>query len=160
MLIWFCLLTHVGEIIQLLWALFFMKVYSPKNVLCGVAGGFWGTMDPKTLQKYTWTMIKATSNFKIHLVGWKVIACISNRILLSSKNLTSLFWIKFENRFKHNRCNYCTLCFDRTNCKISEGGRDWSSMRLLLWYWVEIFIVSLGLGNRGSISMSISSMSC
>jgi hypothetical protein len=43
----------------------------PKNqkVACSTAGGSKGAIDPKTLHKYLWPMIRAISNLEVHVVS-------------------------------------------------------------------------------------------
>jgi hypothetical protein len=59
LLIQYELLPDGGQIAHFLWALFFMKIYAKEKVTCGAVGGQRGAVDPKTLRKYTWPMIKA-----------------------------------------------------------------------------------------------------
>ena len=55
----YMLLPEEAAIVHLLWALFFTKVYPTKEPACATTGGCSGSIDPKTLHKYIWPIIKA-----------------------------------------------------------------------------------------------------
>ena len=63
------LLPHEGQILHLLWALFFMKCYPTEEPACAAAGGQRGAVDPKTLRKYIWPFIVAIADLESHVVS-------------------------------------------------------------------------------------------
>ena len=70
MLVECLLLPHQGQILHLLWALFFMKCYPTEEPACAAAGGQRGAVDPKTLRKYIWPFIVAIADLESHLVSY------------------------------------------------------------------------------------------
>jgi hypothetical protein len=69
MLVQCLLLPHKGQILHLLWALFFMKCYPTEEPACAAAGGQRGAVDPKTLRKYIWPFIVAIADLESHVVS-------------------------------------------------------------------------------------------
>ena len=53
-----------GEIKHFLWTLNFMKVYPKQGVVCSIAGGSSGAVDPKTFRKYMWPFIHAIADLE------------------------------------------------------------------------------------------------
>jgi hypothetical protein len=62
------LLPNEAQIVHLLWALFFMKIYAKQKETCGAAGGQMGAINPETLRKYIWLMIKALAGLEPYKV--------------------------------------------------------------------------------------------
>ena len=69
MLVQCLLLPHKGQILHLLWALFFMKCYPTEEPECAAAGGQRGAVDPKTLRKYIWPFIVAIADLESRVVS-------------------------------------------------------------------------------------------
>jgi hypothetical protein len=85
LIMWNLLIKHLllpdeAQIVHLLWALIFMKIYAKEKVTCGAAGGQMGAIDPKTLPNYIWPMIKALAGLEpykvcsllllLYLINW------------------------------------------------------------------------------------------
>lgn len=73
-------LPHKTQIVHLLWSCFFMKVYPSQNVACSTAGGSSGAIDPKTLRKYVWPMIRAVSDLEQYVVSKCYFDFCSNKL--------------------------------------------------------------------------------
>lgn len=67
-LVQFDLLPHQGQIVHLLWALFFLKCYPTEAPACAATGGHNGSIDPKTLRKFIWPFIEAIANLEPFVV--------------------------------------------------------------------------------------------
>lgn len=63
-----CLLPDAAKLNHFLWALFFMKIYPREKVACALAGASGGAIDPKTLRKYVWPMIRSIADLEQYLV--------------------------------------------------------------------------------------------
>lgn len=63
------LVPEGGEIKHFIWSLFFMKLYPLEKPSCALAGGSGGAVDPKTLRKYIWPMIRNTAMLEQYLVS-------------------------------------------------------------------------------------------
>ena len=63
------LLSHEGQILHLLWALFFMKCYPTEEPACTDSGGQTSAVDPKTLRKYILPFIVAIVDLTSHVVS-------------------------------------------------------------------------------------------
>lgn len=57
-----------GQIVHMLWALYFMMVYPGATVAGGTLGDEGKAVDPTTLSKYIWPFIKALAGLEMHLV--------------------------------------------------------------------------------------------
>jgi len=64
------LLPENGQIVHLLWTLYFFKVYPKQNVACSAAGGTRGAVDPKTFRKYVWPFVSAISDLEQIVVSF------------------------------------------------------------------------------------------
>ncbi|KAL3795485.1 hypothetical protein ACHAWO_001837 [Cyclotella atomus] len=104
LLIQYELLPDEAQIAHHLWALFFMKIYAKEKVTCGAVGGQGGAIDPKTLRKYIWPMIKAIAG----LEPYKIL---------------------FENRFMNDKHNDCLMTVDCTDVRIPERGKKFFSFK-------------------------------
>ena len=65
----FAILPDEGQILHLLWALYFMKCYPTEETACAAAGGHTGAIDPKTHRKYIWPFIEAIANLEPYVVS-------------------------------------------------------------------------------------------
>jgi hypothetical protein len=63
------LLPEKGQIVHLLWALFFLKVYPKQGPACSVVGGSAGAVDAKTFRKWVWEFIVGISELEEHVVS-------------------------------------------------------------------------------------------
>jgi hypothetical protein len=63
LVVWAKLRPRGGHPEHLLWALYFMKVYSKQGLGCLVIGASAGTVDPKTHRKRVWAYVKAIAKF-------------------------------------------------------------------------------------------------
>jgi len=81
----YSLLPDGAQILHLLWALFFMKVYPTESIGCAAAGGRGHAIDPKTFRNAIWPMIHAISDLEIYVVSklWLIVV-----IPLSGSNLS------------------------------------------------------------------------
>jgi hypothetical protein len=70
-LVQFDLLPHQGQIVHLLWALFFLKCFPIEVPAYAATGGHKGSIDPKMLCKFIWPFIEATANLKPFVVCTK-----------------------------------------------------------------------------------------
>lgn len=68
-----------ASILHFLWALFFMMVYPGDKAASTTAGGSEGAIDPKTLRKYVWPMIRAIARLESQVVSF---VCTSMHIIL------------------------------------------------------------------------------
>ena len=57
-----------GQLVHMLWALYFLMVYPGATVAGGTLGGEGKAVDPTTLRKYIWPFIKALAGLEMHLV--------------------------------------------------------------------------------------------
>jgi len=69
MLVQCLLLPHKGQILHILWALYFMKCYPTEEPACAAAGGQRRAGDQKILRKYIWPFIAAIANLETHVVS-------------------------------------------------------------------------------------------
>ena len=67
-LVRFANLPDQGQILHLLWALYFMKSYPTEETAWTATGGHTGAIDPKTHQKYIWPFIEAIANLEPNVV--------------------------------------------------------------------------------------------
>lgn len=58
-----------ASILHFMWALFFMMVYPGDKAASALAGGSQGAIDPKTLRKYVWPMIRAIASLEPFVVS-------------------------------------------------------------------------------------------
>jgi len=76
------LLPDGGQIVHMLWALYFMKVYPVGNVGSSQVGSDGGAVDPKTWRLYLWPFIRGIAGLEMHLVSTVrlqiIIICYSN----------------------------------------------------------------------------------
>ena len=76
------LLPDGGQIVHMLWALYFMKVYPVGNVGSSQVGSDVGAVDPKTWRLYLWPFIRGIAGLEMHLVSTVrlkiIIICYSN----------------------------------------------------------------------------------
>ena len=121
MLVQCLLLPNDGQILHLLWALFFMKCYPTEEPACAAAGGQRGAVDPKTLRKYIWPFIVAIADLESHVV--------SNFIFILNLCFCILIFLQilFDNRFRHDCDNDCLLSVDGMDFQMSQADRDWYS---------------------------------
>jgi hypothetical protein len=63
------LVPDKGEIIHLLWTLFFFKAYPKQSSACSAAGGSSGAIDPKTWRKYIWPFVYAIADLESIVVS-------------------------------------------------------------------------------------------
>jgi hypothetical protein len=73
MLVEYNFLPPGGEIIHLLWTLFFLKKYPTEGVSSAAAGGSRGKVDPKTFRKWVWLFVSAI----VELYPF-VVSCVQN----------------------------------------------------------------------------------
>jgi hypothetical protein len=64
------LLPEDGQIVHLLWTLYFFKVYPKQGVACSAAGGSSGAIDPKTWRKYIWPFVFAIADLEQIVVSF------------------------------------------------------------------------------------------
>ena len=57
-----------GQLVHMLWALYFMMVYPGATVAGGTLGDEGKAVDPTTLSKYIWPFIRALSGLEMHVV--------------------------------------------------------------------------------------------
>jgi hypothetical protein len=57
-----------GQLVHMLWALYFLMVYPGATVAGGTLGGEGKAVDPKTLSQYIWPFIQALAGLEMHLV--------------------------------------------------------------------------------------------
>jgi hypothetical protein len=67
---------------HLLWTLYFMKVYPQEAPACSAVGGSGGAVDPKTLRKWVWLIMKRIAKLADNVVS---------NIFLSALTLTLIF---------------------------------------------------------------------
>ena len=63
------LLPDGGQIVHMLWALYFMQVYPGGNVGSLQVGRDGGDVDPKTWCLYLWPFIRGIAGLEMHLVS-------------------------------------------------------------------------------------------
>ena len=63
------LLPDGGQIVHMLWALYFMQVYPGGNVGSSQVGSDGGAVDPKTWRLYLWPFIRGIAGLEMHLVS-------------------------------------------------------------------------------------------
>ena len=124
-LVCFAVLPDEGQILHLLWALYFMKCYPTEETACAAAGGHTGAIDPKTLRKYIWPFIEAIANLEPYVVS-VMHYCFDFYLVIF---LLKIFQILLENRYKHDQNNDCLLSVDGTDFQIPERGREWYSFK-------------------------------
>jgi len=96
------LLPENGQIVHLLWTLYFFKVYPKQNVACSAAGGTRGAVDPKTFRKYVWPFVSAISDLEQIVID-------------------------FESRKNSGSLNDCLLSVDCTDIRIPNHGPRFAS---------------------------------
>ena len=73
-MLWQLLISHnlvplCGQIIHMLWTLYFLKQYPTQDAGCAAVGGSGGAVDPKTLQKYVYPFICAIAYLENYVVS-------------------------------------------------------------------------------------------
>ena len=63
------LIPPEGELWHLLWTLHFLKAYPKQATVCSTVGGSAGAIDPKTLRKYMWPLIRAVADLEPDVVS-------------------------------------------------------------------------------------------
>jgi hypothetical protein len=55
---------------HLLWALYFLKVYSREGPICSAVGGSKGAIDPKTMRKWVWLFLERIAELADNVVSY------------------------------------------------------------------------------------------
>ena len=96
-LVHFSVLPDQGQILNLLWALIFMKCYPTEDTARAATGGRTEAIDPKTNQKYIWPFIKAIAKLEPYVVSDILLFSFNSVLFLLS------FQILLENRYKKDQ---------------------------------------------------------
>lgn len=102
LMLWQMLSTHdlvppSGQIIHMLWTLYFLKQYPKQDAGCAAAGGSRRAIDPKTFRKYVHPFISAIAELEIYVVSIFVDCCFdfSHLIIFSLLTPYSLMYCCF-----------------------------------------------------------------
>jgi hypothetical protein len=109
---------------HLLWALYFLKVYSKQSPGCLVVGASTGAVDPKTMRKWVWQFIENIADLADNVVS----KFVNSRSHVAHRHLMPPIiavppQIIFESRLgAHDVGNDCTMTIDGTDFRILQQG--------------------------------------
>ncbi len=66
---------------HLLWALYFLKVYSREGPLCSTVGGSKDAINPKTMQKWVWLFLERIAELADNVVSYLFYCNLAGRCL-------------------------------------------------------------------------------